>query len=60
MTSKFHYESVANSIRQEILDGVYVPGDQLPCQQDLVKKHNVVFNILKQALDLLSIGSYIL
>jgi len=39
---------------------VYVPGDQLPCQQDLVKKHNVVFNILKQALDLLSIGSYIL
>ena len=59
MASKFRYESVANSIRQEILDGVYVPGDQLPRQHDLAKKHNVAFNTLKQALDLLSVEGYI-
>ena len=59
MTSKFRYESVANSIRQEILDGVYDPGDQLPRQHDLAKQHNVAFNTLKQALDLLSAEGYI-
>ncbi len=59
MTSKFRYESVANSIRQEILDGVYVPGDQRPRQHDLAKQHNVAFNTLKQALDLLSVEGYI-
>ncbi len=59
MTSNFRYEIVAKSIRQEILDGVYVPGDQLPRQHDLAKQHNVAFNTLKQALDLLSVEGYI-
>ena len=59
MKSKFRYESVANSIRQEILDGVYTPGDQLPRQHDLAKQHNVAFNTLKQALDRLSVEGYI-
>lgn len=60
MTSRFRYENVANAIRQEILDGVYGPGDQLPRQHDLAKQHNVAFNTLKQALDLLSAEGFII
>ena len=50
---------VADAIRQKILDGVYLPGDRLPRQHDLAKQHNVAFNTLKQALDLLSGEGYI-
>ena len=59
MTSKLRYIVVADAIRQQILDGVYLPGDRLPRQHDLAKEHNVAFNTLKQALDLLSGEGYI-
>lgn len=54
MTSQLRYVNVAKTIRQKILDGEYAPGEQLPRQHDLAKEHNVAFNTLKQALDLLS------
>ena len=59
MTSKLRYIVVADAIRQQILDGVYFPGDRLPRQHDLAKEHGVAFNTLKQALDLLSGEGYI-
>ena len=59
MSSKLRYIAVADAIRQEILDGIYLPGDRLPHQHDLAKLHNVAFNTLKQALDLLSREGYI-
>ena len=59
MSSKLRYITVADTIRQMILDGVYSPGDRLPRQHDLAKEHNVAFNTLKQALDLLSSEGYI-
>ena len=59
MTSKYRYESVADAIRNAILDGVYLPGEKLPRQHDLAKIHNVAFNTLKQALDRLSSEGYI-
>lgn len=59
MTSRLRYIVVADAIRQQILDGVYLPGDRLPRQHDLAKEHGVAFNTLKQALDLLSSEGYI-
>ena len=59
MTSKLRYIVVADAIRQQIIDGVYLPGDRLPRQHDLAKNHNVAFNTLKQALDLLGGEGYI-
>ncbi len=59
MSSKLRYIAVADAIRQQILDGIYLPGDRLPHQHDLAKQHNVAFNTLKQALDLLSSEGYI-
>ena len=59
MAAKFRYIVVADAIRKAILDGVYAPGDQLPRQHDLAKEHNVAFNTLKQALDVLSLEGYL-
>ena len=59
MSSKLRYIAVADAIRKQILDGIYLPGDRLPRQHDLAKLHNVAFNTLKQALDLLSREGYI-
>jgi len=47
------YLRVATSLRKKMQDGVYQPGDRLPKQHDLAREHNVSFNTLKQALDLL-------
>ena len=60
MASKLRYIIVADTIRQKILDGVYLPGERLPRQHDLAKEHGVAFNTLKQALDLLSGEGYII
>ena len=53
------YLRVAESLRREVLEGVYQPGDRLPRQHDLAKKHNVAFGTLKQALDLLEGEGYV-
>ena len=53
------YLRVATSLRTNILQGVYRPGDQLPRQHDLTKEHNVSFSTLKQALDLLEEEGYV-
>ena len=65
MTSS-HYEAlglryirVATALKQKVLDGVYHPGERLSRQHDLAKEHNVSFNTLKQALDLLEREGYI-
>ena len=59
MTSKLRYMKVADAIRNSILDGIHIPGDRLPRQHELAKEHQVAFNTLKQALDLLSHEGYI-
>ena len=53
------YLRVATSLRTNILQGVYRPGDQLPRQHDLAKEHDVSFSTLKQALDLLEDEGYV-
>jgi CheY-like chemotaxis protein len=53
------YLRVANALRKKMQDGVYQPGEQLPKQHDLARDHNVSFNTLKQALDLLEREGYV-
>jgi len=53
------YLRVANALRKKMQDGVYHPGEQLPKQHDLARDHNVSFNTLKQALDLLEREGYV-
>ena len=58
--STLRYIRVADEIRQSIIDGVISDGEQLPRQHELAKLHNVAFNTLKQALDLLSDEGYLI
>ncbi|MBC8280519.1 MAG: response regulator [Chloroflexi bacterium] len=58
--STLRYVRVADEIRQSIIDGVISVGEQLPRQHELAKLHNVAFNTLKQALDLLSDEGYLI
>jgi CheY-like chemotaxis protein len=53
------YLRVANALRKKMQDGVYQPGERLPRQHDLARDHNVAFNTLKQALDLLEREGYV-
>ncbi len=53
------YLRVASALRKKMQDGVYQPGECLPRQHDLAKEHNVSFNTLKQALDLLEREGYV-
>jgi CheY-like chemotaxis protein len=53
------YLRVASALRKKVQDGVYQPGEQLPRQHDLARDHNVCFNTLKQALDLLEREGYV-
>ena len=58
--SNLRYVRVADEIRQSIIDGVIADGEKLPRQHELAKLHNVAFNTLKQALDLLSAEGYLI
>ena len=53
------YLRVASALRKKMQDGVYQPGERLPRQHDLARDHNVAFNTLKQALDLLEREGYV-
>ena len=55
----FRYLRVASALRKKMQDGVYQPGERLPRQHDLARDHNVSFNTLKQALDLLEREGYV-
>ena len=55
----FVHQRVANEIRDKILNGVYKTGERLPRQHDLAKDHNVAFNTLKKALDVLEGEGYL-
>lgn len=58
--SGLRYLRVANSLREQILEGVYQPGARLPRQHDLAKENGVSFGTLKVALDLLEREGYLL
>ena len=53
------YLRVANSLRQQVIDGVFQPGERLPRQHDLAHQFQVAFTTLKRALDLLEQEGYI-
>lgn len=64
MTSSYdnlglRYLRVASALRKKMQDGVYQPGERLPRQHDLARDHNVSFNTLKAALDLLEREGYV-
>lgn len=54
------YLRVANSLRKEILEGAYHPGECLPRQHDLAREYNVSFITLKKALDILEQEGYVI
>ena len=56
---EFVHQRVANEIRSKIVSGVYKSGERLPRQHDLAKDHNVAFNTLKKALDILEVEGYL-
>jgi len=56
---RHRYELVANALRYQIQEGVYRPGDRLPQQHELARMHNVSFNTLKSALDILEKEGYV-
>ncbi len=53
------YISVANALRQKIVNGLYQPGERLQPQHNLAKEHNVSFITLKRALDVLEQEGYV-
>ncbi len=58
--SGLRYLAVAYSLREQILGGVYQPGQRLPGQHDMAKANGVSFATLKAALDLLEEDGYVL
>lgn len=57
--SGLRYLAVAYSLREQILGGVYQPGQRLPGQHDMAKANGVSFATLKAALDLLEEEGYV-
>ena len=55
----FVHQRVAHEIRSKVVSGVYKTGERMPRQHDLAKAHNVAFNTLKKALDILEIEGYV-
>lgn len=55
----FVHKRVANEIRTKILNGEYETGERLPRQHDLAKDHNVAYNTLKKALDILEAEGFL-
>ncbi|MEE8158149.1 MAG: response regulator [Dehalococcoidia bacterium] len=55
----FAHQRVANEIRIKVLNGDYKTGERLPRQHDLAKDHNVAYNTLKKALDILEAEGYL-
>ena len=55
----FAYKRVANEIRKKGLNGEYKKGERLPRQHDLAKDHNVAYNTLKKALDILEVEGFL-
>lgn len=55
----FVHQRVANEIRSKVMSGVYRTGERLPRQHDLARDHNVAFNTLKKALDILEVEGYV-
>ena len=58
--SGLRYVAVANSLRQQILHGTYLPGERLPRQRDLATANGVSYVTLKAALDILEREGYLL
>ena len=56
---EFRYLAVAETLKSQVLEGVYQPGEQLPRQHDLAAEHNVAFATLKKALDILENDGYV-
>ena len=55
----FAHQRVANEIRIKVLSGEYKTSERLPRQHDLAKDHNVAYNTLKKALDILEADGYL-
>lgn len=55
----FAHQRVANEIRIKVLNGEYKTGERLPRQHDLAKDHNVAYNTLKKALDILQAEGFL-
>ena len=53
------YLMVANSLREQILQGRYHPGERMPGQHDMAKANGVSFATLKSALDVLEEEGYV-
>ena len=53
------YMTVANSLREQILQGRYAPGARMPGQHDMAKANGVSFATLKSALDVLEEEGYV-
>ncbi len=53
------YLAVANSLREQILEGRYQPGERMPGQHDMAKANGVSFATLKSALDVLEEEGYV-
>lgn len=53
------YLTVANSLREQILQGTYAPGARMPGQHDMAKANGVSFATLKSALDVLEEEGYV-
>ncbi len=47
------YKKLYNKIREQIMEGNYTPGDILPSESELIKKHNVTQPVVRQAMALL-------
>jgi DNA-binding GntR family transcriptional regulator len=53
------YEELANTLRQQIVDGRYGPGDWLPSEREISETHEVSRNTVRLALRALVDGGVI-
>ena len=55
----FRYRAVAAELKDQVIPGVYKPGERFPRQHDLAAQHHVAFATLKKALDILEKDGFV-
>ena len=59
MFTKYKYDKLANSLREQITEGALCPGDKLPTESELVAQFSVSRQTVRQALSLLKKDGFI-
>ncbi len=56
---RYHFQQVADTIKERILAGYYSEGERLPSQHRMAREFDVAFNTFKAALNILEAEGYV-